>query len=82
MFMHILLSIKKEDNIKQINYIRILGFNKNGQNYLNKIKKEVNIPIYTNFNKDLENELKFTRIYSIIFDEKYKKELEKKKLLN
>ena len=48
---------------KEINYIRVLGFNKNGKNYLNKIKKECTIPIYTNFNKDLEYELKVTSIY-------------------
>ena len=63
--LNILVGFTKEDEEKnkEINYIRVLGFNKNGKNYLNKIKKECNIPIYTNFNKDLEYELKVTSIY-------------------
>lgn len=81
MFMHILLGITKEyNNLKEINYIRILGFNENGRSYLNKIKKDVNIPIYTNFNKDLEFELKITSIYASIFDKKYYNELIKKEI--
>ena len=60
----ILVGFTKEDNDnKEINYIRVLGFNKNGKKYLNKIKKEISIPIYTNFNKDMEYELKVTSIY-------------------
>lgn len=83
MFIHILLGITKEDNLfKEINYIRVLGFNKNGQSYLNKIKKEINIDIYTNFNKNLENELKITSIYSSIFDKEYQEELIKKEITN
>ena len=56
---YILLSITKEDcNNLNLEYIRILGFDKNGKNYLNKIKKNINIPILTNYqdkylNKDL-----------------------------
>ena len=67
MLLHILVSFTKEDwvNMKEINYIRVLGFNKNGQKYLNLIKKSINIPIYTNFNKELEYELKITSIYDI-----------------
>ena len=63
--LNILVGFTKEDKEKnkEINYIRVLGFNKNGKNYLNKIKKECTIPIYTNFNKDLEYELKVTSIY-------------------
>ena len=59
-----------------INYIRILGFNKRGQNYLNSIKKQVDLPIITNFNKGLEYELKVSKIYSLITDDEIiKKEL-------
>lgn len=63
--LNILVGFTKEDKEKnkEISYIRVLGFNKNGKNYLNKIKKECNVPIYTNFNKDLEYELKVTSIY-------------------
>jgi hypothetical protein len=71
MFIHILTSFTKEeaDKRKELKYIRILGFNKKGREYLNSIKKEVDIPIYTNFNKDLELELKVTKIYSQIVND-------------
>ena len=71
MFIHILTSFTKEEanNRKEIKYIRVLGFNKKLRDYLNKIKKEISIPIYTNFNKDLELELKVTKIYSQIVND-------------
>lgn len=71
MLLHILVSFTKEEanNNKDVKYIRVLGFNKNGQKYLNKIKKDIKIPIYTKFNKDLEFELKITNIYSLINDD-------------
>lgn len=45
---YILLDFKKSDN-KNNNYIRILGFNKKGQNHLNQIKKDIHMPIITNY---------------------------------
>ena len=45
MLIHILLDFKKNDNLTTIQYIKILGFNHNGQNYLNKIKKNIAIPL-------------------------------------
>lgn len=71
MLLHILVSFTKKDadKRKDIKYIRILGFNNKGREYLNKIKKDINIPIYTNFNKELEYELKITSIYSLINNE-------------
>lgn len=71
MLLHILVSFTKEDAKKrrEIKYIRVLGFNKKGREYLNQIKKDINIPIYTNFNKELEYELKITSIYSLINNE-------------
>ena len=61
----ILVGFTKEDFKKhnKINYIRVLGFNKKGRQYLNKIKKEIDIPIYTNFKKDMNLQLKVTSIY-------------------
>ena len=63
----ILIGFTKEDAKKhrEIKYIRVLGFNKKGRNYLNKIKKEISIPIYTNFKKEMSLELKVTSIYDI-----------------
>jgi hypothetical protein len=71
MFIHILTSFTKEEakKRKNIKYIRVLGFNKKGREYLNKIKKNTKLPIYTNFNKELELELKVTKIYSLIVND-------------
>lgn len=63
---HILCGYKKQD--QSINYIRVLGFNKKGQNYLNKIKKQIDIPILTNFKNVLNYELEIDKIYSLITD--------------
>ena len=70
MLIHILTDYTKEDNQNiTIDYIRVLGFNKTGQKYLNKIKKELDLPIIThykpNFSKLLDIELKVTSIYSL-----------------
>ena len=70
MLIHILTNYTKEDNKNiDINYIRVLGFNKKGQKYLNKIKKEIDIPIIThykpNISKLLDIELKITSIYDL-----------------
>ena len=53
-------------------YIRVLGFNKKGQNYLKQIKKDINIPIITKVS-DSNNEMllleqKVTNIFSLILD--------------
>ncbi len=71
MLIHILTNFTKKEakNIK-IDYIRILGFNQKGKSYLNSIKKELNIPIITNykpnFSKLLDLEFKITKIYSLV----------------
>ena len=55
----ILLSITKEDcNNLNLEYIRVLGFDKKGKILLNKTKKDIDIPLLTNYddkylNKDL-----------------------------
>lgn len=72
MLLHILCDFTKEENKKceNIEYIRILGFNKIGRDYLNKIKKQTNIPIISNFqknNKILDIEYRATCVYSLIF---------------
>lgn len=49
--MHILIGLTKEDKEKLTNneYIRILGLNKRGQNYINSIKKNLTLPIVSKF---------------------------------
>lgn len=76
MLCHILTNYKKEDNYSDIEYIRILGMNNNGKNYLNKIKKTINLPIITkfsDFNSQYQKlELKLAYIYSLTINEKYR----------
>ena len=45
MLIHILLNIKKNDANLEIEYINILGFSQKGKDYINKIKKNISIPI-------------------------------------
>ncbi len=74
MLAYVLFNIKKDDINKiyedNIDYIRVLGFNKNGKEYLNSLKKNINI--YTNIkegiNKALDIELKVSKILDNIFD--------------
>lgn len=68
MFLHILCGFTKEEakNNKEIKYIRILGFNKNGKKYLNSIKKDINLPILTKYNDLLYIEQRVTSIYNLI----------------
>ena len=73
MLLHILCDFTKEENKKcnDIHYIRILGFNNIGRNYLNSIKKNAKIPIISNFSsmKDIMLDIEFrsTCIYSLVF---------------
>ncbi len=68
MLIHILTSFTKEEAKKlKIDYIRLLGFNQKGQIYLNSIKKNLTIPILTNYKKNisplLDLEFRATSIY-------------------
>ena len=70
MLIHILTSFTKEEATSlKIDYIRLLGFNIKGQTYLNQIKKEISLPIITNYKRNLspllDLELRITSIYSL-----------------
>ncbi len=69
MFLHILLNIKKSDVLllKNINYLRILGFSKKGRNYLKELKDSIKIPIITNYSDLENNNLDFELYTSIIY---------------
>lgn len=58
MFTHILCNFTKEkaSELSDVEYIRVLGFNSKGRSYLNQIKKEITIPLITNFSS-IENEM-------------------------
>ena len=71
MFTHILTSLTKEEakNIK-LEYIRLLGFNNKGKSHLNKIKKDISIPLITKqekkYNELLKLDNKIDNIYNLI----------------
>lgn len=77
MLIHILCGFTKEEAIKYKDniYIRLLGFNDIGSSYLNDIKKDISIPVISNFSKGkdlLDLEFRVNAIYSSIFDESVK----------
>ena len=73
MLNHILCSFTKEENdqVKKLEYIRILGFTENGREYLNEIKDEIKLPILNKYDtkkyKTLEIEKRVTEIYSNVY---------------
>lgn len=81
MFTHILCNFTKEEAslFENIEYIRILGFSSKGRKYLSEIKKEIEIPIISNYskfkNKMLEIEFRATCVYASILTESEKRKL-------
>lgn len=69
MLLHILCNFTKDNanSFKDIEYIRVLGMSKNGKSYLNKIKKEVNIPIITTFSKGNSKMLEYEKTTSNVY---------------
>ena len=65
MLLHILIGLTKKDNTKlELDYTKILGFTKKGQEYLNSIRKELIIPSIPNKESLIyEYELKSAYIY-------------------
>jgi len=76
MLLHILCGFTKEEaNLcKDIHYIRVLGFNNVGKNYLNSVKKDCCVPIISNFSSIndvmLDIEFRANLVYSLVFDDK------------
>jgi len=71
MIIHILIGLTKEDNKNLVlDYIKVLGFNGNGKKYLNKIKKDIDIPT-TPSSKSIiyQYELRTATIYDMITNE-------------
>ncbi len=87
MLNHILCSFTKEENnqIKELEYIRILGFSNKGQDYLNNIKKDIKLDILNKYNthkyKVLEIEKRITEIYSNIYDDIINMEIKNKPII-
>lgn len=58
MFIHILTNTKKEDiqilhEMPSVPYLRILGLSSTGQAYLNRYKKEINIPLVNQLSRNI-----------------------------
>ena len=74
LLLHILLNFTKEKSIlfNKISYIRLLGFNDKGRIYLNKIKKDVNLPIISKITREkdpmLSYEIETTKIYGLVYN--------------
>jgi predicted nucleotidyltransferase len=70
---HMLCNTKNElITTFDVPYLRILGMNKEGQGYLNSIKKDLEIPLITKIGKEkhpyLEQELRASKVYSLASD--------------
>ena len=83
MLNHILCSLTKEENkINDLEYIRILGFDSKGKEYLSKIKKDINTPILNKYDtkkyKTLEIEKRVTDIYALIYEDITTQEIQNK----
>ncbi len=73
MFIHILCGFLKRDMEGiVIDYIRLLGFSKRGQEYLRMIKKDVRVPIISSYKKGgsklMDVEIRVNDIYAMIMD--------------
>lgn len=69
MCLHILLGITKEENKNFLSYIKILGFNKRGQEYLNTIKENIIIPTQGDKNSiQYKTEIKASILYDVLND--------------
>ena len=75
MLIHILIGLTKEDKktLNKNEYIRLLGFNERGKDYINTIKKDTNIPIVSslkNVNSLIKDyEVKAYNIYDLLVNE-------------
>ena len=87
MLNHILCSFttSEKNTFENIEYLRILGFNKKGKEYLNNIKKEINIPILNKYDTDkfksLNVEKRVTEIYSLIYEDIIEEEIKNKPII-
>ena len=67
------------NEFKTIKYVRLLGFSTKGKDYLNKVKKDIDIPIISKFTREKDNMLEYeyqiTKIYALVFGKEKSKEL-------
>lgn len=89
MFVHVLTNTSKKDIEKvhdqqQMPYIRLLGFTKKGQRYLNRVKKKLKVPLITQVNQTSDLSLmldeKASDIYYTVLPSEQQIYLQKRKL--
>ena len=80
MLIHILCNFTKEKakKMKEITYIRILGMNNVGREYLNRIKKDLDLPLISKITREKEKMLEYEIEITKIYDIPYKEDLSKK----
>ena len=72
--LHIYTGTTKDeiDKLNKLTYIRVLGFNKEGKNYIKSIRLHSTTPIITNYHElddyILNNELKVTYLYNYLIN--------------
>lgn len=72
MLIHILVGVKRSDKdiILHNEYVRILGLSHDGQKHINRIKKEITLPLvskYTSINSVIKDyEIKAAQLYSLL----------------
>lgn len=80
------LTKKEAKFYKEHPYIRILGFDKNGRQYLNQRKKELTLPLLSCYSNDHSNLLKLDfrihQIYTLAFPKPLQKQLLEEELKN
>ena len=87
MLNHILCGFTKDikNNCNNLEYIRVLGFTDKGKEYINRIKKNVDIPIISNYSKNksemIKMEFQATCVYASSLDENKKQELIEKEYI-
>ena len=84
MLIHILLGIKKSHAKEEIDYLRVLGLNKKGRDYLNSIKKDLDISVNINKSSIIYSyEIKAATIYDLLTSQNtYEKELSNKPIIH
>lgn len=66
---HILLGIRKKDNIEKLSYIKILGFSNRGQEYLKTIREDINMHTQVDKNSiEYKLELNAAILYDLLFN--------------
>ncbi len=88
MLNHILFSLTKEENnnIRDIEYIRILGFTEKGKKHLSNIKNSLEYPVLNKYDtskyKILEIENRANELYSMLYTDIMKEEIKNKPIIN